>query len=93
MTRIKLLAWPAIFLWTLSGCAEQPPPRLTGIHLQQVDTLYRSQLDSLRLAIDSACAERHDERLAELVDSLVRLRREEERKMRERLQAGTKEDE
>lgn len=67
------------------GCAEDPPPRLTGFHLQQVDTLYRAGIDSLRLAIELECAEQHDEKLAHLVDSLVQLRRTEEKEMRKRL--------
>lgn len=82
-----------VLFWVLmAGCAEDPPPRLTGYHLQKVDTLYRAGIDSLAVIMDSVCADRHDDRLQEMVDSLIRLRKAEEQKMRERLLARPDEE-
>ncbi len=93
MRTVRIWMVGLAFLQMFFGCAEDPPPRLTGVHLQQVDTLYRQGIDSIRLVLDSVCAEKQEARLAELVDSLVEVRRSEERKMRERLLSTSKEDE
>jgi hypothetical protein len=85
MRKVRIgLAW-ILFSWMWLGCAEEPPPRLTGYHLQKVDTLYRAGIDSLAPILDSTCAAQHDDRLQQIVDSLIRIRKAEEQKMRERL--------
>ncbi len=92
MRKVRLVLPWVLFSWMWAGCAEDPPPRLTGYHLQKVDTLYRAGMDSLAQILDSTCAAQHDDRLQKMVDSLIRIRKAEEQKMRDRLLARPDEE-
>ncbi|HMQ49738.1 MAG TPA: hypothetical protein PKA00_19865 [Saprospiraceae bacterium] len=69
----------------LSAC--QPPDtavRLTSYERQQVDTLIKTQADSIRQLIDSLCASNKEQRINQAVDSIIKVRLAEEIKLRAR---------
>ena len=77
----------AVIFFALTACDNQTQNvslRLTPTERNRIDTLYTSQLDSLRPIWDSLC-ELHYSRMVELaVDSIVEQRLEEEERLRAR---------
>jgi hypothetical protein len=59
--------------------------RLTSSERVRIDTLTRQQVDSLIPVLDSICEAQYDSLVQHALDSIVELRRSEERKIRERL--------
>jgi hypothetical protein len=90
MKNVKLL--PVNCLLLLSGLmlgtaceSEQAPIRLTSSERVRIDTLVKREVDSLAPLLDSICEAEYEGMVERAVDSIVRLRRAEERKLRERL--------
>ncbi len=77
---------PAAFLLLIgvTSCTERDV-RLSVNDRQAVDTIYLHKLDSLRPIWDTLCSANRDRMIQEAVDSLVRIRREEEARLRERI--------
>lgn len=50
-----------------------------------IDTLYAQRIDSLRKVWDSLCTSRHDSLVRVATDSIIRIRREEEARLRARI--------
>ncbi|MCB0546527.1 MAG: hypothetical protein KDD19_03010 [Phaeodactylibacter sp.] len=65
---------------------EEAPIRLTSRERIQIDTLANQQIDSLRPVMDSLCEAITPEFLRRAVDSLVEVRKQEEEKLRARIQ-------
>lgn len=80
----KYLMLSSIFLWS-TACEEQPPPALTSSQREMIDTLYLRKVAVLRPQLDSACDANFAADLQKAVDSLMKIRREEEARLRERL--------
>lgn len=64
---------------------EEPQLRLTSSERVQVDTLFTREVKTLRPILDSLCEVMQGERLPKAVDSLLEVRREEERRLRARI--------
>ncbi len=77
---ILILATPA--------CKEQPEqlPALTFRQRELADTLYLQKIAVLRPQWDSLCDARFDSSVRVAVDSLIRVRKEEEARLRARIQ-------
>lgn len=73
-----------VIIASMSSCTEREV-RLSVNDRQIVDTIYLSRLDSLRPLWDTLCATNRVSMLQHTVDSLVRTRREEEARIRERI--------
>jgi hypothetical protein len=70
------------------GCQgedDRPQFRLTSRERAQVDTLFSRTVDSVRLKMDSICTSQQDSLLDYAVDSLLRSRRQDEEKLRQRI--------
>ena len=65
---------------------EEAPIRLTSRERIQIDTLANQQIDSLRIKMDSICEHIYQDLLSRAVDSLVKVRKMEEDKLRARIQ-------
>ena len=64
----------AIVFFALTACDNQTQNvslRLTPTERNRIDTLYTSQLDSLRPLWDSLCEQRYPQMVASAVDSIV----------------------
>ncbi len=77
-----LLIWVSLHL---SSCTEPPPDSLTRGQRTQVDTLFSKLVADLRAETDSLCEVMMETELQGAVDSILEVRRAEERKIRERL--------
>ena len=78
----------ALIFITFTACDNQTQNvslRLTPTERNRIDTLYTSQLDSLRPIWDSLCDQRYPEMVASAVDSIVKQRLEEEERLRTRI--------
>ena len=76
-----------IILFALTTCDNQTQNvslRLTPTERNRIDTLYTSQLDSLRPIWDSLCELRYSRMVELAVDSIVEQRLEEEERLRAR---------
>lgn len=72
------------FLTLAVSCDEGPPPALTSQQRELIDTLYLRQIQPFRTRLDSLCEANYSMNVQESVDSLLRVRREEEIRLRER---------
>ncbi len=70
---------------SFSSCTETPPDSLTRSQRTQVDTLFSKLVADLRAETDSLCEVMMETKLQGAVDSILEVRRAEERKIRERL--------
>ncbi len=84
----KSLLAITLFIALLASCEppEEAPIRLTSRERIRIDTLATRQIDSMRPIMDSICEASKAEFLQRSVDSLVRVRRLEEEKLRARIQ-------
>jgi hypothetical protein len=73
----------SILIW--SGCEEQPPPSLTNSQRELIDTLYLREISVIRPQLDSTCDANFAANVQLAVDSLIKVRREEEARLRERI--------
>lgn len=82
----RLPFWIGILALAFSGngCSEPPPLKLTAAQRDQVDTLYLKQVAVLGKELDSLCTLQTPERVQQLVDSLLEIRRQEEELLRQR---------
>lgn len=67
----------------LSACSEDTPTQLSTAQLQTLDSLITERVPGIRDEMDSLCAVQFDNRLQQLVDSLLNARRLEEARLRE----------
>ena len=74
----------------LSSCGEPPPMRLTSRERMRIDTLYKKQVRNLGPEMDSICNLHFDQRVAEAVDSIIKVRKEEEVRLRARILGNEK---
>jgi hypothetical protein len=70
---------------SFQSCTEPPPDRLSSRQRTQVDTIFSKIVSDLRAETDSLCEVMMETQLQAAVDSIVQVRREEERKIRRRL--------
>lgn len=78
-----LLLWALLF-WT--GCESQETGiRLTSSERIRIDSLAKQQIDSLVPVLDSLCTLNKDTMVQQALDSIIKLRREEESILRERI--------
>lgn len=80
---------PVVVLWlclTLAGCGkrEEYQIRLTSNERAMIDTLFARQIDSLRPIWEKRCEQRHDSLVKAATDSIIRIRLEEEVRLRAR---------
>lgn len=71
----------------VAGCDRPDKVRikLTSRERALIDTIYTERIQVLRPRWDSLCAAKHDSLLALALDSILRIRREEEARLRARL--------
>lgn len=71
----------------LTGCDRPDKVRikLTSRERALIDTIYTERIQVLRPRWDSICAANHDSLLAVALDSILRIRREEEARLRARI--------
>lgn len=75
-----------ICLLTFTSCdQEQPQLRLTSTERVKVDTLFTQQIKAFRAHLDSLCDANREELIQLAVDSIIKVRREEERRLRARI--------
>ncbi|HKK79572.1 MAG: hypothetical protein GVY26_06925 [Bacteroidetes bacterium] len=75
-----------IALLFLASCEQGPTQiRLTSSERIRIDTLTKQRVDTLIPVLDSLCEAQYDSLVQEALDSIINLRRSEERKIRERL--------
>lgn len=67
------------------SCTEPPPEKLTRAQKNQVDTLFSRLVADLRIETDSLCEVMMETQLQRATDSLVLVRKAEEKKIRQRL--------
>lgn len=73
-------------LLLVASCEEKATQiRLTSSERIRIDTLTKQRVDSLVPVLDSLCEAQYDSLVQYALDSIVDLRRSEERKIRERL--------
>lgn len=72
-------------LLLLIACEEGPPPALTSSQREMIDTLYLRKVEVLRPQLDSICDANFAANVQQAVDSLVKVRKEEEARLRERI--------
>lgn len=85
MTCLLILSLLTGGAFSLQSCADPPPDRLSSRQRTQVDTIFSKIVADLRAETDSLCEVMMETQLQAAVDSIVQLRREEERKIRQRL--------
>lgn len=85
-TRIIFFCLLAVFIWT-PACKKQENIRikLTSRERELIDTLYTERIKILRPQWDSMCTASHDSLLQIALDSIIRVRREEEARLRSRI--------
>lgn len=71
-------------LMGLTACSEPPPLRLTSKQREVVDSMYVDSVKVLNETMEELCSIRFARELPELVDSIVRVRLEEEARLREK---------
>ena len=82
----KRALFASVFLLLFScGEKKQAKVRLTSAERIKVDTLYTREVKTLRPYLDSLCDSNFDAMVAQAVDSLLQVRREEEIKLRKRI--------
>lgn len=80
---IRLLS--ALLAWSLIACeAPEAEIRVTRQERELADTIFRAQLDTLLAYIDSACNLIFETEMAAAIDSIYKLRKEEEKALRNR---------
>ena len=74
-------------LFLTSSCEKQENIRikLTARERALIDTMYTKRIKDLRPVWDSICTNQHDSLITVLLDSIIRIRKEEEIKLRTRL--------
>lgn len=75
----------SMVLLSLVACEEGPPPALTSSQREMIDTLYLRKVAVLRPKLDSICDANFAQNVQRAVDSLIRVRKEEEARLRERI--------
>lgn len=70
-----------------TGCGEQPETtiRLTSSERIRIDSLTKKQVDSLAPIVDSICTANQARMVEQALDSIIELRKAEERTLRERI--------
>lgn len=81
ITKVALLCLPLLLL----GCGEEQLPALTASQREMIDTLYLRKVGVLRPQLDSACEANFAANVQRAVDSLIRVRKAEEARLRERI--------
>lgn len=81
---VRLFALFALGL-LLQACGEPPPIKLKPDEIRWVDTLFLREIEDLKPELDSLCEMNFDERVAQAVDSIVKVRKLEEAKLRARI--------
>ena len=83
----QLLLMLSIVTLGLTACENEQgvTARLTSRERTRIDTLYSLEVTELRPQWDSLCEVRHDSLVAFAVDSIVRVRAEEEERLRQRI--------
>lgn len=74
-----------LFLAT-SACEEDAPLKLTAAQRDQLDTLFTAQVRDLNAELDSLCRKRYEEKLDQVVDSILRVRKAQEEALRKKYQ-------
>ena len=80
--------WRLLFislLALLTTYCERDPNQIISEHRRLIDTLANRQTKLLRPRLDSLCKAEFDQRVALAVDSIIEVRREEERRLRARI--------
>ncbi len=72
-------------LLLLLACSEEPLPALTASQREMIDTLYLRKVAVLRPQLDSACNANFAANVQRAVDSLIKVRKEEEARLRKRM--------
>ncbi len=84
---IRRFSWLLLLavLSFLGACAEEAPVSLDQEARVLIDTMYIQEVRVLRPELDSLCELEFEDRVAELVDSLLPIRRAEEERLRQRI--------
>ncbi len=82
---MKNFAIGLVLFFLIAGCKESPPPAFTSRQREWMDTLYLERVSGLRERLDSTCDANYSQLLQHAVDSLIRVRKEEEAKLRARI--------
>lgn len=82
---MKTFVTGLILFFFIAGCKEPPPPAFTSRQRELMDTLYLARVSGLRERLDSVCDTNYNQLLQQAVDSLIRVRKEEEAKLRARI--------
>ncbi|MEO0340384.1 MAG: hypothetical protein AAF242_14385 [Bacteroidota bacterium] len=73
-------------LSSFASCSDPIPLKLTSAQRQQVDTLYNAQVEGLLMEMDSLCDAAYENRLPQLIDSILQERRAQEEILRNKYQ-------
>ena len=73
-----------LFIFQLSACQEKPPLKLTSSQRDQLDTLYAQAVGPLAEELDSICEQMFATRLDNMVDSLLKVRQQQEDNLRQK---------
>lgn len=79
----SMLMFCSLFLVT-TACEEDAPLKLTAAQRDQLDTLFTAQIRTLNQELDSLCDQRFEEELDAVVDSIFRLRKAQEKALRQK---------
>jgi len=91
MSTKSTLPYLVCLLVMVSACRnpEKIRIKLTSMERSLIDTIYLERVTQLRPYWDSLCAASHDSLLEVALDSIIRVRREEEIKLRSRIKIPT----
>lgn len=73
----------------MAACTDPPPPTLAYKDREQVDSLFRLQVDSLKPIFDSICTVRFDSAVQFKTDSMLKVRTAEIQRALDRLRQET----
>jgi len=83
---IQRLLLLGVTLAMMNACSDPPPLKLTARQRDQVDTLYKERVIPQNERLDSICAARFESEVKAAVDSIMKVRKAEENRLREKYQ-------
>ncbi|MEY2904695.1 MAG: hypothetical protein RJA52_711 [Bacteroidota bacterium] len=84
---MKNIILPVLFLF--SSCSDQNMPiQMSSIHRDKADTIYLEKIVGLRDSLDTACSNNFEIEVQIALDSILKVRKIEEQKIRSRIKVN-----
>lgn len=76
-----------MFIWIFWSCNDQNAPiQMSSIHRDKADTIYLEKISGLRDSLDSACLANFEIEVQKAMDSIIEIRKIDEKNIRMRIQ-------